>query len=125
VDVSAKKPGSATDSAASPMVLAMRKVVVMPRRELSVSRHVMRDEVVYVVRDPISFETHAFGGSDYALLTALNGDRTLREAFPQDHWQGAIEHHRRPLAERVASWIKAGAVLATFAGIGVLLAWRG
>lgn len=51
--------------------------------------------------------------------------RTLREAFPQDHWRGAIEHHRRPLAERVAAWIKAGAVLATFAGLGVLLAWRG
>jgi putative peptide zinc metalloprotease protein len=63
------------------MVLAMRKVVVGPRRDLSVSRHVMRDEVVYVVRDPISFETHAFGLADYVLLSALNGERTLREAF--------------------------------------------
>lgn len=40
-------------------------------------------------------------------------------------WRGVIEHHKRPLTERVASWIKTGAVLVTFAGIGVLLAWRG
>ena len=51
--------------------------------------------------------------------------RTSLEAFPQDAWQGVIERYRQPLAERITHWIKAGAVLATFAGLGVLLAWRG
>ena len=62
-------------------------------------------------------------------VTTLNTrrhPRTMAEAWPQHHaWQGVITRHRRPLAERVATWIKAGAVLATFAGIGVLLAWKG
>lgn len=52
--------------------------------------------------------------------------KTLSDAWPQhDAWRGVITHHRRPLAERVVGWIGTAAVLATFAGIGVLLAWRG
>ncbi len=61
-----------------------------------------------------------------ASSTTRRHARTLAEAWPQHYaWQGVITHYRRPLAERVAAWIKAGAVLATFAGIGVMLAWRG
>jgi hypothetical protein len=59
-------------------------------------------------------------------MSAGRYPRTTVEAWPQrESWRGVVTHYRRPLAERVAAWIKAGAVLATFAGIGVLLAWRG
>lgn len=38
--------------------------------------------------------------------------RSLMEAFPQDHWRGVVEVHKRPLQERVAD-----AVFATVLGI--------
>lgn len=52
--------------------------------------------------------------------------RTLTEAFPQHYaWRGVLTHHRRPLAERLTRWLCQAAVLATFALIGGMLAWRG
>jgi hypothetical protein len=58
--------------------------------------------------------------------TARRHPRTLAEAWPQHYaWRGVLTRYRRPLAERVAHWITAGALLAAFAGLGVLLAWRG
>jgi len=63
------------------MAASLRGVVVGLRRDVQVSRHVMRSDVVYVVRDPISFDSHAFSASDYAILAALNGEQTLEEVF--------------------------------------------
>lgn len=52
--------------------------------------------------------------------------RTLHEAWPQRYaWRNVITHYPRPLAERVARAVSTAAVLALFAGIGCLLAWRG
>jgi energy-converting hydrogenase Eha subunit F len=52
--------------------------------------------------------------------------RTLAEAWPQHYaWRGVITRYRAPLAERITSLVCTLATLATFAGIGVLLAWRG
>lgn len=59
-------------------------------------------------------------------MTTRHHLEPLSAAWPQhDAWRGVITHHRQPLATRVAGWIGTAAVLATFAGIGVLLAWRG
>jgi hypothetical protein len=59
-------------------------------------------------------------------LNTRRHPRSMVEAWPQrEAWRGVITRHRRPLAERVATWIQVSAVLATLAGIGVLLAWRG
>lgn len=52
--------------------------------------------------------------------------RTLIEAFPAHYaWRNVVTHYRRPLAERLTRWLCNAAVLATFAVIGVQLAWRG
>ncbi|MDZ4828925.1 MAG: HlyD family efflux transporter periplasmic adaptor subunit [Phycisphaerae bacterium] len=51
------------------------------RKDLQVARHLFRNEVTYTVRDPISFDTHAFGPTDYAVLVTLTGERTLSDAF--------------------------------------------
>jgi hypothetical protein len=52
--------------------------------------------------------------------------RTLTEAFPQHYaWRGVLTHYRRPLAERITRALGTAAVLATFALIGGMLAWRG
>lgn len=44
------------------------------------------------------------------------------QRFPRtsqrDHWRGVIEHHRRPLADRVADVLL---VIAMFGALGVLL----
>lgn len=55
----------------------------------------------------------------------LNGrqPRTLRDAS-RDPWD-YVEHHRAPLPQRLAGWLGMAGVLALFAGIGCLLAWRG
>lgn len=52
--------------------------------------------------------------------------RTLRDTG-RDPWDWC-EHHRAPLADRLLRWWRPMSWLlffATFAGIGVLLAWRG
>lgn len=54
---------------------------------------------------------------------------TTTKRFPRtsqaEPWRGVIEHHRAPLTERLAGWLGTAGVLALFAGIGCLLAWRG
>jgi len=51
------------------------------------------------------------------------------KTFPRrsmaEPWRGVIEHHRRPLAERVVGVICNLLTLAVLAGVGVILAWRG
>ncbi len=66
---------------ATPLADKLRHAAVGVRGDLDFTRHVMRGKVAYIVRDPVSFETHAFSAADYRLLTALNGERTLGEAF--------------------------------------------
>jgi putative peptide zinc metalloprotease protein len=87
--VNAAKPDAGSESiasappsaAASPLVAKLREVVAGLRGDIHFSRHVMRGEVVYIARDPVSFDTHAFSAADYRLLVALNGVRTFGEAF--------------------------------------------
>ena len=54
---------------------------------------------------------------------------TTTKRFPRtslaEPWRGVIEHHRAPLPQRLAGWLGMAGVLALFAGIGCLLAWRG
>ena len=66
---------------ATPLADRLRHAAVGVRGDLEFTRHVMRGKVAYIARDPVSFETHAFSAADYRLLTALNGERTLGEAF--------------------------------------------
>lgn len=72
---------SAPSAAPDALAPKLRGVQVGLRRDLQVARHLFRGEVTYTVRDPVSFETHAFSAGDYAVLVALNGDRTLGENF--------------------------------------------
>jgi hypothetical protein len=47
-------------------------------------------------------------------MTTRRHPRTLQEAFPADHWENAIAHYRRPLAQRVAD-----VLLAVALGLGL------
>ncbi len=73
------------------MVAKLRDVMAGVRHDLQFSRHVIRGEVAYIIRDPVSFDTHAFSAADYRVMVALNGERTLGEAFEELCSQGVCE----------------------------------
>ena len=56
-------------------------VRVGARRDLEVSRHVFRGQPTYIIRDPITFDSHRFSPSDYQLFIAIDSSRTLSEIF--------------------------------------------
>lgn len=90
-DAPATPPEDGATPRSSPLADKLRTAMVGLRSDLDVSRHVMRGRAAYVVRDPVSFETHAFSAADYRLLVALNGERTLGEAFTSLCAQGACK----------------------------------
>ncbi len=51
------------------------------RRDLTVTRHLFRGEPVYVVRDPMTLQSHSFGVTDYEILIRLDPNRSLGEIF--------------------------------------------
>jgi len=54
--------------------------------------------------------------------SAMRFPRSMHDVFP---WHGVVTHYRRPLADRVVSWVCNLVLLAVLGAIGVLLAWRG
>ncbi len=69
---------STTQAAPPKLGDRLAKVCVSLRPELEVSRHVFRGHVAYLLRDPITFQTHQLGETDYRVISALTPDRTLR-----------------------------------------------
>ena len=55
----------------------LRDVRVGVRPELDVSRHVFGGEPAYVVRDPVSFQSHRLSAEDYQVFTSINDRQTL------------------------------------------------
>ncbi len=59
------------------------------RPDLEVTRHLFRGQPQYVVRDPLTFQTHQFSPSDYQILIAINSSSTLSEIF-----RALVERHQ-------------------------------
>lgn len=71
-----------THSTSTPsLATQLRNVVVSPRTELGVTRHVFRSGPAYVLRDPITFKTHRFDPPDYQILSLLDRSSTLGDTF--------------------------------------------
>lgn len=51
------------------------------RSDLEVTRHLFRGQPQYIVRDPLTFQTHQFSQYDYQILVALNDSERLEETF--------------------------------------------
>lgn len=68
---------------AAPATLASRLagVRVGLRSDLDVTRHVFRGQPAYVIRDPMTFQSHRFDPADYAILVCLEETRTLGRIF--------------------------------------------
>jgi len=69
----------------------LRDVVVGVRGELDVSRHIFRAGPAYVLRDPVTFQTHRFEPGDYRILNAIDRSRTLGETFDALVSQGVLD----------------------------------
>lgn len=70
-----------THAAAPDLKARLRDVHVGLREDLEVSRQVSRGEPIYVVHDPVSFQSHQFAQADYRILVSLNRHRSLSETF--------------------------------------------
>ena len=97
----ASAPAPAPSGAPS-LSARLAAVQVELRPELEVSRHHFRREVSYILRDPITFQSHRFSAADYRVLTSLKSYRTLAEAFEQLVEQG---HLQRDAEERFYQFV--------------------
>ena len=51
------------------------------RSDLEVTRHLFRGQPQYVVRDPLTFQTHQFSQQDYEILVTLDSSQSLQDVF--------------------------------------------
>jgi len=51
--------------------------------DLETSRHLFRGEAAYVIRNPLTLQSHLFGASDYQLLVRIRAERSLGEIFEE------------------------------------------
>lgn len=70
-----------TESCAIQLADRLRSVRISLRGDLEVSRHVFHGRASYVLRDPITFETHRLSSADYQVVTHLDRAKTLGEIF--------------------------------------------
>lgn len=76
-------PTGTTERAAAQPSYAdrLRPVCVGTRNDLDVTRHVFRGEPAYVVRDPMTLQSHRLDPADYAIFVAIDQDRQLGAIF--------------------------------------------
>jgi len=65
------------------------------RSDLEVTRHVFRGQPQYVVRDPLTFQTHQFSQYDYQILVALHDGASLEEIFQQLVAEGCLRDEQQ------------------------------
>lgn len=93
----------------------LKDVRVEARADLDISRHVFMEEPAYILRDPVSFQSHRFSVEDYRILSALRGDRPLAEVFQSLVAQGELGADDQELFyEFVVSLQKLGLLTAPF-----------
>lgn len=72
----------------------LRNVHVDLRDDLEVSRHVFQGEPSYVLRDPVSFQSHRFELDDYRVLVAISSHESLGCTFDRLVKTGALTADR-------------------------------
>lgn len=51
------------------------------RKDLVITRQLLRDEVAYVVHDPVTFRNHSFSVLEYRILCHIRPERSLADTF--------------------------------------------
>ena len=78
-------------NAAPPLADRLKSVHVGLRQDLEVTRHVFRGVPCYIVRDPITFQSHRLGLEDYRLFISIDTQRSLGETFDEVVSAGLLE----------------------------------
>jgi putative peptide zinc metalloprotease protein len=80
-------PRTASDSAQPPAPLRLAErlagVQVGVRTDLEVSRHLFHGRPSYIVRDPLTFQSHRLDPADYDVFVRISDDRPLSELFAE------------------------------------------
>lgn len=76
-------PTRSAAAAAPALAARLRDVRVGVRADLEITRHVFRGEPAYVVRDPVTFQSHRLDPADYDALARLHADVPLSQHFEQ------------------------------------------
>lgn len=63
------------------LVDRLRGVRVGLREDLDVSRHVFRGQACYIVRDPVTFQSHRFEPADYEVMVSIDPTLALEDVF--------------------------------------------
>ncbi|MEM7168384.1 MAG: hypothetical protein AAF581_23255 [Planctomycetota bacterium] len=61
------------------------------RPELQFSRHLFRGKVSYIVRDPVTFESHRVTAEDYEIIATVRPERSLGETFEDLVQKGKLD----------------------------------
>ncbi len=85
-----------TEQSSGPVSIAqrLRHVRVIVRSDLEVTRQLFHQGPAYVVRDPVTFQTHHFSARDYRVLVAINQDEELHEIFSRLCRDGVLDESR-------------------------------
>ncbi len=74
-------PATTPTAAAPTLDERLGRVCVGVRRDLEISRHVFRGSPCYVIRDPVTFQSHRLEPEDYHVLMSIDPGKTLAETF--------------------------------------------
>lgn len=74
---------TSTPSGQPSLAARLRTAQVGVRDDLEVSRHVFRGAPAYVVRDPVTFNSHRFDPADYEILVRIRANQPLGEIFDE------------------------------------------
>jgi len=87
--------GAAVASASTPRLAdRLRPLRVGVRRDLEVTRHLFRGEPAYLVRDPMTMQSHRLDRADYEVFIAIQPDRALGEILADLAQQGVVDRHQ-------------------------------
>jgi putative peptide zinc metalloprotease protein len=87
---SASPLANATGAAGEALEPRLRNVVVGVRRDLVVTRQIVRGGPRYVVHDPVTFRNHILTPLEYRILCALAADRSLGQIWDRVVGEGAL-----------------------------------
>lgn len=68
-------------TSSQPDFATLRDAHVVPRTDLDASRHIYQGSASYVLRDPISFQSHRLNQREYRVLASLSAESSLADTF--------------------------------------------
>ena len=74
----------------------LRTVCVGTRQDLEVTRHLFRGRPAYLIRDPMTLQSHRLDSDDYAVFVTIDPAHTLGEIFETLTARGTVARGDEP-----------------------------